>query len=254
MATITSTNSFAVKVIAHRGASGHAPENTIASIKAAIEMSVEFVEVDVHMSTDHEIFVFHDDTLARTTNGKGKIKDQDSKYLKTLDAGSWFDPKYSNEKIPTLLDILSLDFKKSKLIIEVKNVDNIYAGIEKKIHSIVQASAFQSKIVYKSFSTEVLERFHHFAPTYDKLYVTVGSFLGFLVIDDWLRIGSIFDLDFVKYIQVHRHFISKSLVEKAKKNGKIIIVWDVHKKEHIKTMKDLGVDYIETDYPKRVKD
>lgn len=253
MAIFTSTNSFGVKVIAHRGASGHAPENTIASVKAAIEMSVDFVEIDVHMSTDHEIFVFHDEELERTTNGVGKIKDKDSIYLKSLDAGSWFDSKFKEEKIPTLGDILALDFKNSKLIIEVKNSNNIYAGIEKKIHSIVQESKFQSEVVYKSFSIEVLKRFDELAPTSDKLYVTIGPLLGFLVIDDWLRFGSIFDLDFVKYIQVHRHLISKSIIEQARKKEKEIIVWDVHKKEHIKKMIGLGVHFIETDFPDRVR-
>ena len=140
-------NAIAVKVIAHRGASGMAPENTIAAVKAAIDLNVDIVEIDVHMSTDGEIFAFHDDSLERTTNGRGKIKNKDSHYLKQLDAGSWFDEKFRDEKIPTLSEILSLDFKESKLIIEVKNVNNVYAGIEKRIFEIVKKGGFKSRVI-----------------------------------------------------------------------------------------------------------
>ncbi|MBT4790032.1 MAG: glycerophosphodiester phosphodiesterase [Halobacteriovoraceae bacterium] len=244
---------FATGVIAHRGASGYAPENTIAAILKAIDLGADYVEIDVHMTADRKIVVFHDEGLERTTNGNGKIHNKTLLHLSTLDAGSWYDKKFAAEKIPTLENILLLDFKKTNLIIEVKNTNNIYNNIEKQIVEIVKESNFNNHLVYKSFGTEVLLRFKELDPKRDLLYVTIGPVLNFLVIDDGLRIGSLFEFDYIKYIQVHRLFMSKSLVKKAHKLNKKIIVWDVQKKSDIKKMKELGVDFIETDFPDYVK-
>ena len=109
-----------------------------------------------------------------------------------------------------------------------------------------------NKIIYKSFGTEVLGRFHKLDSQRELLYVTIGPIFSWLLIDDWLRIGSVFDLKYVDYIQIHRYLINKSLVIKAHKLGKKIIAWDVHKQEHIDKMKNLGVDLIESDFPERV--
>lgn len=242
------------EIIAHRGASGHAPENTISAILKGVELNSHYIEVDVHMSKDGEIVVFHDDTLKRTTNGNGKIKNKTLSELKQLDAGSWFSKKFFGEKIPTLKEILDLDFQNAKLIIEVKNVNNTYPGIEKKIVELVKKSSFSNQVIYKSFGTEVLERFHKLDPDNETLYVTIGPVLSWFLIDDWLRIGSIYDLDFVNYIQVHRFFIRKHLVIDAHKKNKKIIAWDVHKPDHIQRMKNFNVDIIETDYPERIED
>jgi len=249
---IFSTSALSSEVIAHRGASGYAPENTISAIKKAIELESTFIEIDIHMTSDGHVVVFHDDRLKRTTNGEGFLKEKSLKELKELDAGSWFDAKYLGEKIPTLAEVLKLDFKKSKLIIEVKNVENIYAGIEKKTTEIVNLSSFPNTVIYKSFSSEVLERFNKLDPFRETLYVTIGPLLKWFVIDDWFRFGSIFDYKFVDYIQVHRYLIDKNLVQKSHALGKKIIVWDVHTLEDIHKMQELGVDIIETDYPDRV--
>jgi glycerophosphoryl diester phosphodiesterase len=245
-------NINAVESIAHRGASGYAPENTLIAVKKAIELNANYIEIDVQMSIDGEVVAFHDDKMGRTTNGSGKLKDKTLKELKELDAGSWFDSKFENERVPTLKEVLSLNFLSSKLIIEVKNVDNVYPDIENKIVEIVNNSNNKIDIIYKSFSSEVLGRFNRIDPKRNTLYVTIGPLLGFIVIDDWLRFGSIFDLDFVKYIQVHRYLITNSLVRKAHLKGLKIIAWDVHKAEDIQKMIDLGVDLIETDFPDRM--
>jgi glycerophosphoryl diester phosphodiesterase len=240
------------EIIAHRGASGHAPENTVSAILKGIELNSHYIEVDVHMSADGEIVIFHDDTLKRTTNGTGQIKTQNLADLKKLDAGSWFSNKFVGEKIPTLREVLELDFKDSKLIIEIKNVDNIYPGIEKKIVDLVKKSKFSNQVIYKSFGTEVLKRFHDLDPINEKLYVTIGPVLSWFLIDDWVRIGSIYDLEFVTLIQIHRFFIRKHLVIEAHKRNKKIIAWDVHEPKHIERMKNFNVDIIETDFPDRI--
>lgn len=249
MTILLNTAYGAAGIVAHRGASGYAPENTISAIKKAIDLKSEFVEVDVQMTKDGQIVVIHDLTVDRTSNGEGEVKNLTLKELQAFDAGSWFNSKFTGEKIPSLEDILKLDYGESKLILEVKNVDNLYPGIEETINRLVEKYNFQSKVVYKSFTPEVLKRFEELAPKTERLYVTIGSVLGFLVIDDWLRFGSLFDVENIQYLQVHRFLVSKRLIKKCQKKGIKLIVWDVHDKVKMRKYERWGVDLIETDFP-----
>src|SRR5699024_1422223 len=93
-------------IIAHRGASFYAPENTLISYKKAVEMEADAIEIDVHRSKDGHLVVCHDEKVDRTTNGIGYIRDLNLEEIKKLDAGSWFDEKYTNMKIPLLEEVL----------------------------------------------------------------------------------------------------------------------------------------------------
>ena len=96
-------------IIAHKGASGIAPENTIAAIQLALDMGVDMIEIDVRNTHDEEIVVIHDATLDRTTNGTGLVHDYTLEEIRELDAGSWFgDARYAGEKVPTLKEVLDL--------------------------------------------------------------------------------------------------------------------------------------------------
>ncbi|MDA0656458.1 MAG: glycerophosphoryl diester phosphodiesterase [Proteobacteria bacterium] len=96
------------KVIGHRGAAGHAPENTLASIRKASELGAKWVEFDIKLSRDDVLVLMHDDTLGRTTNAKGAVADQELDALQKLDAGSWFDSTFAGERIPSLEETLTL--------------------------------------------------------------------------------------------------------------------------------------------------
>src|SRR5262245_86406 len=97
---------FKPPLIAHRGASAYAPENTLAAFKKAKELGAQWLEFDVQLTACGEIVVFHDERLERTTNGRGWIHEKPYSYLKTLDAGSWFNSQFAGEKIPTLVEAL----------------------------------------------------------------------------------------------------------------------------------------------------
>src|SRR5438445_1086012 len=103
-----SINSYMSRLIAHRGASALAPENTLAAFRKAGEIGAKWVEFDVMLAADGEAVVIHDDTLDRTTNAKGNVCDYPYSYLQTLDAGSWFNPQFSHEKIPTLAEVIGV--------------------------------------------------------------------------------------------------------------------------------------------------
>ncbi len=109
------------QIIAHRGACAYAPENTFGAFKQAKELGCHFIEFDVVQSQDNELFVFHDDELNRTSNGSGIFHESSTVYLRSLDAGSWFSPRFKDEKIPYLREVLNW------LVTE-----NVHANIELK--------------------------------------------------------------------------------------------------------------------------
>ena len=96
------------KIIAHRGSRGTRPENTLEAFQEALKVACDGIELDVHLTKDGEVVVIHDETVDRTTSGKGYVKEMTLEQLKKLDSGSWFDPQYSNARIPTLQEVLIL--------------------------------------------------------------------------------------------------------------------------------------------------
>jgi len=112
-------------VIAHRGASAYAPENTLAAFALAAEMGANWFELDCTLTRDGEVIVIHDDTIDRTTGAKGSVAEMTLSELKQYDVGSWFDPKFAEERFPTLGE--ALDLAKEKRIgvyVEIKNSDD----------------------------------------------------------------------------------------------------------------------------------
>lgn len=112
-----------VVICAHRGASGCAPENTLAAIAAAIDCGATMIEIDIQITRDNRIVVFHDEDLSRTTNGTGDIREKSYDDIRMLDAGSWFDARFSNEHIPLLDEALALIKGRAYLNIELKPMD-----------------------------------------------------------------------------------------------------------------------------------
>lgn len=153
-------------VCAHRGASGVAPENTIASIQAALDSGAMMVELDVQVTRDNALVVFHDDQLDRTTDGRGRISDRTLEEVKALDAGSWFDAKFTNETIPLLAEALELVRGRAYVNIEIKP---LIASVESatNINAIVQTvidAQMSAHTVFASFDHHALLYIKSIAP------------------------------------------------------------------------------------------
>lgn len=112
-----------VEVVVHRGANEYAPENTFAAAKKCIEIGVDYIEIDVRRSEDGVHYILHDRTLDRTTNGAGPIRELSSEEIDRLDAGSWFDPRFKDERVPRLEDYLEWAQGKVKIYFDVKDAD-----------------------------------------------------------------------------------------------------------------------------------
>jgi glycerophosphoryl diester phosphodiesterase len=157
------------KLIAHRGAKSHAPENTLSAFRLAKEKGASWVEFDVQMSSDEHLFVLHDDDLRRTTDGKGLAREYILAELKTFNAGSWFNAKFANEKLPTLeetLDCLKKIGLSANLEIKACGDPEYDAKLaEKTCEYLKQLPAdFPVNILISSFSFEVLEIVHERLP------------------------------------------------------------------------------------------
>ena len=155
------SSKFPVLVMAHRGFSGKAPENTLAAFRKAIEIGSDFIELDVRFSKDGHLVVFHDDTLERTTNGKGKVADFSLQELKGLDAGSWFGPSFSGEKIPTLREVLAQAKGRILVNIELKKGDQgpyTMMDLSDRALEEVQRAGMEKEVLFSSFDLAALKR------------------------------------------------------------------------------------------------
>ncbi len=154
-------------IIAHRGASAYFPENTMIAFKKAIELGAEMIELDVALSKDGVPVVFHDARLNKHTNGRGYLSNYTLNELKQLDAGSWFDPQFSNQKIPTLEEVLKFASGTIAINIEIKREavsDSIFGGIEQKVIQLVNEFDMQNHVLFSSFDYRALLHLKQLAP------------------------------------------------------------------------------------------
>jgi glycerophosphoryl diester phosphodiesterase len=146
-------------IIAHRGASAYYPENTIPSFEGAIAMGADMVELDVQLTSDKEVVVFHDEKISRCTDGRGRIADHTLAVLKKLDAGSWFSGKFKNARIPTLAEVLDICKNRIAVNIEIKTeaVGKIISGgIEERCLKIVEKKGMKKHVVFSSFDPRAI--------------------------------------------------------------------------------------------------
>lgn len=239
-------------IIAHRGAMGYAPENTLAAIKLGIELGATAIEIDLRQTKDGIPAALHDATVDGTTNGSGNIKDYTFTDLKKFDAGSWFSSEFSKETIPSLQEIIDILPDNILLIIELKEGNETYPKIEENTVSLIKENKIDSQVILKSFDPNVLERLRVLAPNIPQIYVYTFRipWLG-MIIDRGITFRSVYNFD-VEYLQPHRFFLSESFVKDAQAAGFKIIAWGVDSEEAIKEALEFGVDGIETDYPDRV--
>jgi len=149
-------------LIGHRGYPAKFPENTLAAFEGAITAGCDMIELDVTLTKDRKVVVIHDDTLDRTTNGKGPVLERTLEEIKRLDAGSWFAPRFSAERIPELSEVMELTAGRCMLNIEIKQ-SAFEAGypidaIEHQVVTLVRASGAMNRVIISSFDKRILER------------------------------------------------------------------------------------------------
>ncbi len=154
-------------VIAHRGASAYYPENTMAAFEGALEMNAEMIELDVMLTKDGVPVAFHDASLEDHTDGSGELKNYTLNELQKLDAGSWFHPKFSEQKIPTLEEVLAFTSGKISLNIEIKTEavsDEVRGGVEEKSLELVKKYGMEDHVLFSSFDYRAIAHLKELDP------------------------------------------------------------------------------------------
>jgi glycerophosphoryl diester phosphodiesterase len=220
--------------IGHRGAMGHAPENTLASIRKALELGVPCLEIDVYF-VDGQLVVFHDNRLERTTNGTGYLLDQNFSYLRSLDAGD-------GEKIPTLKEVFEAAHLQAGINIELKGPNTARQVVE-FVFKMRDMGWSDDLILLSSFDHRELARIRQLDPR-----IKVGAMIVGLPVND-----SAFAESLGAYsVHLSLEFIDRRFVDDAHSRGLRVFVFTVNHPEDIIKMGELGVDGVFTNYPERV--
>jgi len=229
-------------IVAHRGWSSKAPENTLPSIKLALnEEKIDAIEIDIHMTRDDVMVVVHDFTLGRTSNGTGCIRDYTYNELLQYDFGGWFSKEFANEKIPCLEEVLDMIDGKKELIIEIKKGGSNYLNMSKKLCSLLSSYKHKEKIKIKSFNHEVVKEISEMEKDICTGLLIYG--LPNLLIEQ-------INYTEASFVSMHYEYITKKLIEDLSKNNMDVMAWTVNKKEDIEHIKNIGNKvYIVTDCP-----
>jgi glycerophosphoryl diester phosphodiesterase len=231
-----------VLMIAHRGASGYAPENTMAAFRKALAMGVKFIETDLQLSRDSHYVAMHDDNVNRTTNGEGSVHDMTLAELRKLDAGSWFGSEFAGELIPTLEEILEFT-KKHDAVFYLELKPGGSWGGEHALISAMRQSGEAARCVVISFDPSLLTVVRKIEPTLMTGLLYQGQIEQ--PIEKALSIGA-------RQIAVRGDLVSPSLLTEAKKRDLQVVCWTVNQLPHIRMLFEAGVDGIMSDYPDRL--
>ena len=228
-------------VWAHRGASGYAPENTLAAFEKAVELGADGVELDIQLTKDDEIVVIHDEKIDRTSDGKGWVKDYTLEELRGFNYNRT-KPEYEHADIPTMREVFEL-LKPTDLFIniEIKTGVFFYEKIEEKILALTKEMGMEDRVCYSSFNHYTVKRIHELKPDAE---------VGFLYADGPIDMASyakkhganalhpaLYNLQYPNYMQ------------DAARNGLDVNTWTVNEKEHMALACRFGVNAIITNYP-----
>ena len=241
-----------VVVIAHRGASGHAPENTLASFSKALEMGTDMIEIDLHLSADDSVMVMHDAKVDRTTNGHGEIRNMTCEQLKQLDAGGWFGDQFKGEKIPTLSEVLRLVDGKARVLIELKSSGaGLYQDLVAKTMEIVDANNARDWVILQSFDAEYFSEGNRKllgGIAYQQLIFGEARGIPFYF-DNKPRIGTFKPLPGASSVNLFYLYISPSFVSRMHLQQKTVYVFTPNDESSIGKSINLGADGVITNYP-----
>lgn len=237
---------FEPPVIAHRGASAYAPENTLSAFVKAAQLGVKWVEFDVMQAACGEPIIFHDDTLDRTTNGKGAIHDHPYAFLRTLDAGSWFDARFSDEKIPTLKHVIEfLSNAKLSANVEIKaNPGQEEALIVRVLEEMSDfLSATTSTILFSSFSLDALHLLRKHAP---------NCLLGLLMHEWDPQWKTVCEALHCASVHVNQDIMTHERAQAVKHIGKPLLCYTVNDVKRARELYSWGVDAVFSDVPDKL--
>jgi glycerophosphoryl diester phosphodiesterase len=225
-----------VEITAHRGASGKAPENTLASIRQAIADDADWVEIDVQESKDGVVVVAHDSDLKKVSGEDIKIWEGTAEELRSIDIGSYFDPKFKDERVPTLAEVLEICRENNaRLNIELKYYGHDQ-NLEQKVVDLVEQHEMENSVVIMSLDADGIKKLKALRPDW------TAGLLTAVTLSDLTRAEA--DFLAVKTTLATRPFISS-----AHRHNKDVFVWTVNDPVTMSVMIGRGADNLITDHP-----
>jgi glycerophosphoryl diester phosphodiesterase len=228
---------------AHKGASHEAPENTLAAFLLAAELGADGIELDVQLSKDGELVVIHNFTLESTTDGQGSVQDKTLAELRGLDAGTWFDPVYAGQRIPTLQEVLDTVGQRVLLNIELKSTSLRNDALAAATVRILEDNHLLDRVVVSSFNPLVLKRVRRLNP-WIALGMLYAPDVPLLLRRPWFR-------HLLRPEALHPRYtiVDERYVRWARKRGYRINTWTVDDPGQMWQLMRLGVDTIITNRP-----
>ena len=226
--------------IAHRGASGIAPENTLIAFKKAIEIGVDAIELDLHGTADGEIVVIHDASLDRTTDMSGPINQMTLETIKQADAGAWFNSQFEGEQVPTLTEALECITDKAIAVLEIKDTSIAEAIVE----NVREMNVLEMTIII-SFHTSVLQTVRALEPR-----IPTGWLIGsrneythpIQLCQQLSSLGS-------SLLNVNHQLITAEFAYEIGRRGISLWSWTVDNTDRMRQMLDFGVQGITSNHP-----
>ncbi|MCU5096671.1 glycerophosphodiester phosphodiesterase [Bacillus wiedmannii] len=243
-----------IKNIAHRGASAYAPEHTIQAYKLGQQLKGDYIEIDLQMTKDGHLVAMHDETVNRTTNGKGLVKEHTLEEIKQLNVGSFFNEKhpalakkeFEDATVQTLEEIIETFRNSTNYYIETKSPDE-YPGMEEKLLEIIQHYEISDKVIIQSFSKVSLQKIHSL-----DVHIPLVQLL------PYKKAVQLTELEIKKYktycigIGMNYKYIDSAYVKRIKKHGLEVHPFTVDNEKDMKKLLLWGVDGMFTNYPDRL--
>jgi len=234
------------RIFAHRGFSGSYPENTMLAFRKAMETGCDGIELDVQLTRDGELVVIHDETLDRTTDGKGKVRDHSLKELADFNAANRFSESFGFHPIPTLSEYFELARDRAIVTnIELKNGIYPYPGLEEKLVAMVGAFGIEDRVVYSSFNHQSLLKCRTLSP---------GSEIAFIVSCWMIGAGSYCRGNGGDYLNPRSCFLTEENMGELRESGVRTMAWTVDEAAEMLRLAGMGVDSLITNEPRRALD
>ncbi|MGG3280662.1 glycerophosphodiester phosphodiesterase [Paenibacillus solani] len=232
-------------IIAHRGAKGEAPENTLAAFRLGMDQGCDAIELDIHLTLDRHIVVIHDATVDRTTTGSGEVDAMTLAELKKLDAGSWFSEAFAGEGIPTLAEVLELVPPEIMINIEMKGTPG-ETGLVKALEDLLREKQRIDSVVVSSFDHAALYKLKKLEPNLR---------IGLLYMKERLSPAIVKREALAEIYSLHPHheWITPEYVAEALEQGWVLYPWTVNEEDQFREMLSAGVAGMITDYPGRLR-
>jgi glycerophosphoryl diester phosphodiesterase len=230
-------------IFAHRGASAHAPENTLAAFELALRQGADGIELDAKLSKDNQVVVIHDQIVDRTTEGTGNVKSLSLAEIRKLDAGSHFDIAFKGEVIPTLDEVCKAVGQMTFINIELTNYASKTDPLPDRVAAVVRKNKLTRRVIFSSFNPLALFRIHRLIPE-----APIGLLAQPGVRGTWARSWLARAIPF-QALHPDYSDVTTAMIEHLHRSGRLIFTYTVNQESDMWHLFQMGVDGIFTDDP-----